>query len=105
MGFQLGPVNNFFVIHLHLCYMCVTEIISVKYYFSREPASLVKPMKSKKLTETEENELNEKLVAVKPTAVRHLFLIRHGQYNLEGKQDSERYLTELGLYYGFCFFD
>lgn len=53
-------------------------------------------MKSKKPTEVEENEFNEKLVAVKPTAVRHLFLIRHGQYNLEGKNDLERYLTELG---------
>lgn len=31
-----------------------------------------------------------------PTARRHIILIRHGQYNLEGKSDSERYLTELG---------
>ena len=33
----------------------------------------------------------------KPTATRHLLLIRHGQYNLEGKTDTERYLTELGI--------
>lgn len=32
----------------------------------------------------------------KPKATRHLLLIRHGQYNLKGKLDSERYLTELG---------
>lgn len=32
----------------------------------------------------------------KPTAKRHLFLIRHGQYNLEGRYDSERVLTMLG---------
>ena len=32
-----------------------------------------------------------------PTATRHLLLIRHGQYNLEGKSDTERYLTQLGI--------
>ncbi|KAF6018370.1 hypothetical protein EB796_023306 [Bugula neritina] len=37
----------------------------------------------------------DKEVAV-PTATRHLILIRHGQYNLKGKQDQDRYLTELG---------
>jgi len=33
---------------------------------------------------------------VKVSASRHLILIRHGQYNLEGKEDNQRYLTELG---------
>lgn len=32
----------------------------------------------------------------KPTATRHLILIRHGQYNLNGKTDQERALTQLG---------
>ena len=32
----------------------------------------------------------------KPTAVRHLMLIRHGQYDLSHKQDELRVLTELG---------
>jgi len=31
-----------------------------------------------------------------PTATRHILLIRHGQYNLAGKTDQERYLTDLG---------
>lgn len=31
-----------------------------------------------------------------PTATRNIILIRHGQYNLDGKTDSERYLTPLG---------
>lgn len=31
-----------------------------------------------------------------PTATRHLLLIRHGQYNLAGNGDAERYLTPLG---------
>jgi len=32
----------------------------------------------------------------KITATRHLILIRHGQYNLDGQSDEERYLTDLG---------
>lgn len=32
----------------------------------------------------------------KPSAIRHLILIRHGQYNLDGANDGERYLTEIG---------
>ena len=32
----------------------------------------------------------------KVTASRHLILIRHGQYNLDGETDAERYLTDLG---------
>ena len=27
---------------------------------------------------------------------RNLILIRHGQYNLDGESDAERYLTQLG---------
>jgi len=30
------------------------------------------------------------------TTTRNIILIRHGQYNLDGKDDSERYLTDLG---------
>lgn len=63
--------------------------------FSRNPASLVKPLKSKGTPE-EENKYNERLEAVKPTSVRHLILIRHGQYNLDGATDLDRYLTEIG---------
>ena len=35
-------------------------------------------------------------VAGGAVASRHLLLIRHGQYNLKGETDKERYLTELG---------
>ena len=31
-----------------------------------------------------------------PTATRHIILIRHGQYNLDGETDEERKLTDLG---------
>ena len=33
----------------------------------------------------------------RPTATRHLILVRHGQYNLAGKDDSERTLTPMGI--------
>lgn len=32
----------------------------------------------------------------KPTATRHLILIRHGQYELDGATDEQRILTKLG---------
>ena len=32
----------------------------------------------------------------KPKATRYIVLIRHGQYNLKGEVDDERYLTEKG---------
>ncbi|XP_071034328.1 serine/threonine-protein phosphatase PGAM5, mitochondrial [Parasteatoda tepidariorum] len=31
-----------------------------------------------------------------PIAKRHIFMIRHGQYNMKAKSDAERKLTELG---------
>ena len=39
----------------------------------------------------------------KPTATRHIILIRHGQYNLKGETDEDRYLTELGLSLAFFY--
>ncbi|XP_011311299.1 serine/threonine-protein phosphatase Pgam5, mitochondrial [Fopius arisanus] len=60
----------------------------------RDPKSLVKPIKGGK--EIDENKYNERLEAHKAKAVRHLILIRHGQYNLKGENDAERYLTDLG---------
>lgn len=59
-------------------------------YFRREPHSLLKPLKSG-LTD------DEKIAKVKPTATRNLILIRHGQYNLNGTRDEERFLTALGI--------
>lgn len=50
-------------------------------------------------TEQDENRYNEKCDAKKSKAVRHFFLIRHGQYKMDGKNDSEMMLTELGDYY------
>lgn len=66
-------------------------------FFSREPETLLKPMKNGMLGNVEhENKYNELIEKQKSKATRHLFLIRHGQYNLDGKTDLERSLTDLG---------
>jgi len=62
--------------------------------YRRDPQSLVKPMKVN--DENDENKYNEKFEAKKAKAVRHILLIRHGQYHTDGKTDIERMLTELG---------
>lgn len=42
------------------------------------------------------NENSEKNNKYTPKVCRHLILIRHGQYNLDGQTDQERFLTKLG---------
>jgi len=61
----------------------------------RDPSSMVKPLKEG-ATDDEKAAREAKLIENKPKASRILVLVRHGQYNLEGTQDSERYLTDLG---------
>ncbi|XP_040203747.1 serine/threonine-protein phosphatase PGAM5, mitochondrial-like isoform X3 [Rana temporaria] len=61
---------------------------------SREPMSMVNLQKIN--GETGEEELNAKLTKHKAKATRHIFLIRHSQYRLDGKTDEERVLTSLG---------
>jgi len=61
----------------------------------REPASIVKPLKSN-ATDEEKAEYETKLAEAKPKSNRIIVMVRHGQYNLDGTTDSERYLTELG---------
>ncbi|XP_071790577.1 serine/threonine-protein phosphatase PGAM5, mitochondrial-like isoform X1 [Asterias amurensis] len=58
----------------------------------REPASLLAPNK----TEIDGAEYSAKLQKIKPTATRHLILIRHGHYNVDGLTDDQRILTALG---------
>lgn len=61
-------------------------------FFRREPASLVRPPKNSE----EEKAYEEKLKCKTPKATRHLILIRHGQYVMDGATDEERTLTALG---------
>lgn len=58
----------------------------------REPSSISSPRR--KASVGEENGLE--VENNKPTATRHIFLIRHSQYNLSGSRDPERILTPLG---------
>ncbi|XP_053695115.1 serine/threonine-protein phosphatase Pgam5, mitochondrial isoform X1 [Sabethes cyaneus] len=61
----------------------------------REPKSLVEPI-SEMANPAVQNRFNEKLDKKRAKVTRHLILVRHGQYNMEGKTDAERYLTEIG---------
>jgi len=61
----------------------------------RDPTSMVKPLKDS-ATDEEKAAYEVKIVANTPKANRIIVMVRHGQYNLDGTQDSERYLTELG---------
>lgn len=61
----------------------------------RAATSFVKPL-PQNATEDKENVYNKKLEKHKSKATRHIILIRHGQYHLNGATDKERYLTELG---------
>ncbi|XP_052866768.1 serine/threonine-protein phosphatase Pgam5, mitochondrial [Anopheles cruzii] len=61
----------------------------------RDPRSLVKPLKKSEDPEAQKDYLKE-VEKKKGRATRHLILIRHGQYNLDGETDLERILTEVG---------
>lgn len=67
-------------------------IIIINY--RREPTALI--AKESKSDSTEEDKVSEGVKSQKPCATRHLIFIRHGQYNLDGANDEERYLTKLG---------
>ncbi|XP_060105474.1 serine/threonine-protein phosphatase PGAM5, mitochondrial isoform X2 [Heteronotia binoei] len=60
----------------------------------REPVALINL--KKKNEETGEKELSSRLDHYKAKATRHIFLIRHSQYNLDGQADKDRTLTQLG---------
>lgn len=60
----------------------------------RDPASMTPPSKSP--LQTEDDMKKQKIPSPpRPTATRHLFLIRHGQYNLKGATDEDKSLTPL----------
>lgn len=61
----------------------------------RASTSILKPL-PENATPEQENAYNEKLNKHRSKAIRHIIMIRHGQYNLNGAIDQERYLTDLG---------
>ncbi|XP_064459892.1 serine/threonine-protein phosphatase Pgam5, mitochondrial-like [Ornithodoros turicata] len=60
----------------------------------RDPACCARPPKSD--GPDEQNRYNEDLQKAKSKATRHIFLIRHSQYNQSGESDQYLTLTELG---------
>lgn len=60
-----------------------------------EPKVLVHPNKLKGVSG--DNEYNEALEKKTSKVLRHIILIRHGQYNTLGLTDNERVLTEIGM--------
>lgn len=60
----------------------------------RDPASLAPPPHPI-LTEEDLKRSQKRAMQPRPTATRHLLLIRHGQYNLGGSSDEERTLTPM----------
>lgn len=88
---KLGQVYIFltfyFIVVLHIMWI-------IAYIRRREPTSLIKPVGSD--DPVKQNEYNEKVKNARSKAYRHIILIRHGQYNLSGRNDQERVLTALG---------
>ncbi|RZC40580.1 serine/threonine-protein phosphatase Pgam5, mitochondrial [Asbolus verrucosus] len=60
----------------------------------RSPKHCVKPRYAK--DEKEQNKINKEIELNKAKSVRHIILIRHGQYNVNGQSDEQRTLTKLG---------
>ncbi|CAI9557213.1 unnamed protein product [Staurois parvus] len=59
----------------------------------REPMSLIN---LNDLKGNKEDDLKSQLKKYNAKVRRHIFLVRHGQYNVAGETDSERVLTPLG---------
>ena len=64
----------------------------------REPGSLIPPLKGDfgDLPESDQNAYKDRLQKAKASATRHIILIRHGQYKMDGLTDELRQLTVLG---------
>lgn len=69
----------------------------------RDPQSMVRPPKRTVISQdndpnnsSQTDDQKEKLQKMTPKCNRHLFLIRHGQYNTSGATDEDCYLTKLG---------
>nr|XP_009665104.1 PREDICTED: serine/threonine-protein phosphatase PGAM5, mitochondrial [Struthio camelus australis] len=87
--YAVGWINLRFALEIHLNF---SDILSV--FLRREPLALINL--KKKNEETGEEELASRLDHCKAKATRHIFLIRHSQYNLDGRADKDRTLTPLG---------
>lgn len=94
MESQLGQVTTFCLDSKLLVLYWVQSLKLLFHIFRRDPSFLVKPSKGG----DDDLRYNKEIAELKPKATRNIILIRHGQYNLEGRNDSERYLTKKGSY-------
>ncbi|XP_040566355.1 serine/threonine-protein phosphatase Pgam5, mitochondrial [Lepeophtheirus salmonis] len=63
----------------------------------RDPVSLVKPLNNSDAQNEEKKALHQQKVKENTSkAKRMIILVRHGQYNLNGETDTQKYLTALG---------
>lgn len=64
----------------------------------RDPGSITPPLKGDfgDMPESDQNAYKERLQKAKASATRHIILIRHGQYKMDGVTDEFRQLTTLG---------
>ncbi|CAG9806203.1 unnamed protein product [Chironomus riparius] len=62
----------------------------------RDPSALIKSSLPENPTLEQQNKYNDDLEKFQAKAVRHIILIRHGQYNTHALTDKGRILTELG---------
>jgi len=70
--------------------------VNISIFSRRQLKSLVKPVHSKK--KEFQDKYDKQIKSQKSYATRHIFLIRHGQFNVSGETDGDRKLTELGMY-------
>ncbi|XP_010128049.1 PREDICTED: serine/threonine-protein phosphatase PGAM5, mitochondrial [Chlamydotis macqueenii] len=85
---RLGVLGLLLVLPMKL------QVGVLKSWLRREPLALINL--KKKNEETGEEEIASRLDHCKAKATRHIFLIRHSQYNLDGRADKDRTLTALG---------
>ena len=71
-------------------------VITCPVLCRRDPTTLTES--KKKHPSTNKDASGESIVQKKPTASRHILLIRHGQYNVDGESDDKRTLTPLGCF-------
>ena len=101
--YSLGGLSLYYLVNTEKCKTVqnswTTDFTPSKVWDAnwdhRAPTSLIKPL-SEHASPEKENEYNEKLEKHRAKAIRHIILIRHGQYNLNGVTDKDRILTELG---------
>ncbi len=69
----------------------------------RDPESLLKPQRNSSSLDSTDScpKMKAELEKLKPAVNRHIFMIRHGHYNVDGETDEQRILSPLGKDFAF----